>query len=319
MRQQLLSYSPARDLLPLLAAYRVESGAKAAAGSHRAGLAAAEAPSSDTGKPAAHKGRRGRQGAAGEVGKDAAESLSSFDLPAIEASLARTVLSRATQLVVHVHHFEYQGELLRTGKMSALKERVPQRPLPPAILQAICEEVDTAQRQQALLALLEHAVGFLGALGTEGAAEQSLREYAISVLLLSDDAWGLASTHSVEQHVLLCHLQCLFVALEEGTPDALENVHPKYKEPLPPGLDERLGADVQLRRAVLMPVLHEFVTTQLVDGSWPADANLKQYLTFTDPDLEDADWYVDAFPEELTLCHAVALHAALTSSTEHGV
>lgn len=41
--------------------------------------------------------------------------------------------------------------------MSALKERVPQRPLPPALLQAICEEVDTAQKQQALLQLLEQA------------------------------------------------------------------------------------------------------------------------------------------------------------------
>lgn len=74
--------------------------------------------------------------------------------------------------------------------------------------------------------------------------------------------------------------------------------------------------DVRLRRAVLLPVLHEFLTTQLVDGSWPADANLKQYLTFTDPDLEDAQWYVEAFPEELTLCHAFELHGALTSSAE---
>ena len=149
-----------------------------------------------------------------------------------------------------MHHFEFQGELLRTGKLRALKERVPQTPLPPSILQSICEEVDTAQRQQALLALLEQAaavrgttimcdrhyhlampqppsqayrttpllheqaVAFLGAVGAEGVAEQPLREYATQVLLLSPTAWEQASTHGVEQHVLLCHLQSLFVALE---------------------------------------------------------------------------------------------------------
>ena len=287
MRQQLLSYSPERDLLPLLAAHRVEGKGKG-------------------------KGRSDGGGGGGGC------VSSSFDLPAIEHALAHTVFARATQLVVHVHHFEYQGELLRTGKMSALKERVPQRPLPPALLQAICDEVDTAQRQEALLALLEQAVAFLSALGTgtEDTAEQPLREYASQVLLLSDEAWKQASTHGVEQHVHLCHLQSLFVALEEGTPDALERVHPRYRQPLPSVLEAQLRIDVRLRRSVLLPVLHEFITTQLVDGSWPADANLKQYLTFTDPDLEDAAWYVDAFPEALSLCHALALHAMLAASAE---
>jgi len=191
---------------------------------------------------------------------------------------------------------------------------VPQRPLPPPVLQAICEEVDTAQRQQQLLGLLEQAIAFLGAIGTAEVAETPLREYATGVLLLSEDAWKGASTHGVAQHVLLCHLQSLFVALEEGTPDALEAVHPKYREPLPAGLDATLRADVRLRRSVLLPVLHEFMTGQLVDGTWPADASLKQYLTFTDPDLEDADWYAEAFPEDLTLSHAIALHDALTDA-----
>ena len=255
---------------------------------------------------------------------------------------------------MQVHHFEVQGELLRTGKLRALKERVPQTPLPPAVLQSICEEVDTAQRQQALLALLEQvvaihraplttsllrlfyslttshpsltgpycthptvqAVAFLGAVGAEGVAEQPLREYATQVLLLSPAAWKQASTHGVEQHVLLCHLQSLFVALEEGTPDALENVHPKYREPLPAALEERLRTDVRLRRSVLLPVLYEFMTSQLVEGSWPVDANLKQYLTFTDPDLDEAEWYGDAFPDDLMLCHAYTLHAVLAESPE---
>lgn len=72
---------------------------------------------------------------------------------------------------------------------------------------------------------------------------------------------------------------------------------------------------MRLRQSVLLPVLHELITSQLVNGSWPVDASLKQYLTFTDPDLEEAPWYVDAFPEEPTLSHAVAVHELLSSST----
>jgi len=136
------------------------------------------------------------------------------------------------------------------------------------------------------------------------------------VLLISIDSWEQASTHSLEQHVCLAHLQSLFVALEEGSPDALESVHPKYKMPLPEALEAALRADVRLRRAVLLPVLHEFLTTQLVEGSWPADANLKQYLTFADPDLEGAEWYEQAFPAELSLAHAATLYNSLTASAE---
>ena len=73
MRQQLLSYSPTRDLLPLLAAYRVEGGKKG-------------------------KGK----GKAGYTQEDGNETASSFDVDAIERALAHSVLSRATQLIVHV-------------------------------------------------------------------------------------------------------------------------------------------------------------------------------------------------------------------------
>jgi len=308
MRQQLLAYSPERDLLPLLAAYRREGAAKG----KRTPKEVGQSGVARGGKGGKADADAGAPAADVDTEPAAEEVLSSFDLPAIERTLARNVLSRATNLLVHVHHFEYQGQLLRTGKMSMLKERVPQRPLQPALLIAICEEVDTAQKQQALLSLLEQAVAFLSALGTDGHAEQPLREYASQVLLLSEAVWKQASTHSVEQHVMLCHLQSLLVALEEGTPDVMQTVHPKYREPLPAHIEGTLKADVRLRRAVLLPVLHEFITAQLVEGSWPVDANLKQYLTFTDPDLEDAEWYVHAFPDELCLCHAVATHEVLS-------
>ena len=85
-------------------------------------------------------------------------------------------------------------------------------------------------------------------LGAERESPLADAREADSCALLSADAWKRASTHSVEQHVLLCHLQSLFVALEEGRPDALEDVSHYGAEP---GLrrlfsvapDQRVAAD----------------------------------------------------------------------------
>ena len=75
---------------------------------------------------------------------------------------------------------------------------------------------------------------------------------------------------------------------------------------------------MRLRLSVLLPVVYEFMTSQLVDGSWPADASLKQYLTFTEPDLDDAEWYTEAFPDDLMLCHATAVYELLSPAPQLG-
>ena len=101
MRQQLLSYSPDHDLLPLLAAHRHEAGSKGGAqGSTKGGSKADAMADEADGESRVDEGKA-------EAISD--EIQSSFELPAIERALAHSVLARATQLVVHVHHFEYQG------------------------------------------------------------------------------------------------------------------------------------------------------------------------------------------------------------------
>ena len=110
----------------------------------------------------------------------------------------------------------------------------------------------------------------------------------------------------------LCHLQSLFMALEEGSPGgALERVSPRYREPLTAELEEALG-DARLRPATLLPILNDLMLTQLAEGTWPADAQLKMYVTFaTEQDLEEEAWFVDAFPEALELRHTCAAYNAL--------
>jgi hypothetical protein len=197
--------------------------------------------------------------------------------------------------------------------------------LPDVTLQAIFNEIDTQQRQQALMAVLEQAISFVGALGggtvagSEGgdgggvAAEQSLREYATSALMLTEEAWREASTPTLEQHVCLCHLQAIFMGLEEGSDGGVEGVHSRYREALPAEVAAVLmgGGMARLQVGELLGALHDLLVFQLTEGTWPADASLYQYLTFSAIELEEAEWFVQHFPRELELRHALALYKLL--------
>ena len=203
------------------------------------------------------------------------------------------------------------GELQKTGRLGQLKQRVAQRPLPDAIVRAILVEVDTQQRLQALLTLLEQVISFVCVAVGGGSAEAPLHDYATQVLLLSDEAWRDASTPTIEQQVRLCHLQALFMALEHGAPQSVDDeLHERYKEPLPPGADALLD-DPRLRRAELLPALHDLIVSQLADGAWQPGLSLKEYLGYADADLADAEWYEAAFPYALELRHTCACYVHL--------
>ena len=144
-------------------------------------------------------------------------------------------------------------------------------------------------------------------------ANAPLEGYARRALLLSADEWEAVSTPTLAQQVCLCHLQSLFVALDEGAPggSVLDAVSARYREALPPELEAALGADA-LRVGELLPVLHDLMSSQLVEARWPADASLKQYLAFSsDADLEEAEWFVQGFPEALELRHALSTYLLL--------
>jgi hypothetical protein len=280
-RRMLISYDPSRNLAPLLVAFRRHDDADA------------DADDADT---------------------DAeAHAMGAFDFGRIERELVHRVLAHARPLAVAAHHFQYRGEVQRTGRLSRLRQRMPQRPLPDAVLTAVWEEVDTQQRASQLLALLEQAIGFLSAplapsADAGAAAEQPLGGYVQEALLVSAEAWEELRTPSIERHVRLCHLQSLFMALEEGSPSgALERVSLRYREPLTAELEAALD-DARLRPATLLPILNDLMLTQLAEGTWPADAQLKMYLSYADADLADAEWYEAAFPYALELRHTCACY-----------
>ena len=233
----------------------------------------------------------------------------------LEAAL-QALLCRAAPLTLHVAHFVYAGELEGSGMLARLQRSVPQRALPPKLLEAILDEADTQQRLRALLDLLERAIGGVAALGggarASERAECPLHRYALDSLLLSSYEWARASTPTLEQHACLCHLQCLLVALEAGSASERLPVSPLYCEPLPKELEEALAADPRLVASELLPIVHDFLRSQLLEGSWPADANLKEFLTYsTEVDVEQWAWFRDDFPESLQLRHSFALYELL--------
>ena len=189
-------------------------------------------------------------------------------------------------------------------------------------LGAILSEVDTLERLRTLIELLEQAIGFLGALGASetggggcggtsggggGGGDVRLADYALRAMLLTREAWEAAATPTIERQVCLCHLQSLFLALEDGAAGVSveQQVSPRYAEPLPAELEAELS-EPRLPPSELLPALHDLMRGQLTEASWPAEASLKQYLGFAaEQELEDAEWW-PLFPEGLQLRHALA-------------
>ena len=148
-------------------------------------------------------------------------------------------------------------------------------------------------------------------------AETPLAVYARKALLLSGEAWAAVSSPALQQRVCLCHLQSLSMALEgHGGPDeALAHV---YRAPLPAELEARLRVDERLPPQTLLALLHDFMGMPgLGEGTWPAEAPLKQYLGFsTEQDLDEEEWFVVAMPDELELRHTLALYQLMRSRAD---
>lgn len=46
-------------------------------------------------------------------------------------------------------------------------------------------------------------------------------------------------------------------------------------------------------------------------GTWPGQADLKEYLLYSAPELEESLWFTTAIPDGLQLRHAYALYHLL--------
>ena len=94
-------------------------------------------------------------------------------------------------------------------------------------------------------------------------------------------------------HVLLSHLQSLFLGLEERRAgDVLVQVALKYREELSEDQKNSLKDGIKsMDMSILLDTLRDLATGQLVSGGWSPDADMKEYMGYIDPSITDFEWF----------------------------
>jgi hypothetical protein len=163
------------------------------------------------------------------------------------------------------------------------------------------------------MGMLELLINFLVSLSSSSLVESTLiSTYILENLKINPLNWENCSTKTINQNVQLCHLQSLYLSLEEQMKgSSLDGVLMCYRTPLSDDLSAHLRSiSHALDLPVLIPIIRDFLTNQLtVDVCKPAD-NLKTFLTYTSSgeDLVDFEWYNEFFPSSLSVQHTYHLY-----------
>eukprot|EP00993_Chasmostoma_nieuportense_P001228 NODE_2127_length_1272_cov_31.496943_g2022_i0.p1 GENE.NODE_2127_length_1272_cov_31.496943_g2022_i0~~NODE_2127_length_1272_cov_31.496943_g2022_i0.p1 ORF type:complete len:172 (-),score=47.64 NODE_2127_length_1272_cov_31.496943_g2022_i0:62-577(-) len=169
------------------------------------------------------------------------------------------------------------------------------------------------------MTLLEECIRFLvtagGGLVSTIEGKVKLQDYLVEVLLLPPDTWADVLTPTICQHVLLSHLQSLYVSLDEREHGSVEdNVLRQFTLDLTPALSDCLRAALpSLHVSELAATLKQFMAEQLTKDCWSPTHELKKYLGYFDAELADEDWFEAFFPHDLQLAHATATYILLQS------
>ena len=238
-----------------------------------------------------------------------------YDLAEIEARLARTLFGGKTELHVQIHHYMYSDSKSAPAMLGRLQDTIAQQPLPPHLEKAILSEVDTQHHAAMLIDLLRDCVAFLVAMGASQIrgidGNTTLKAYALGVLEIPDAVWEEGSSPSIGQHVVLKYVRSLYLKIEEHqTGSATDRIDVRYREPLTnvqrASLSDALG---MMDKSALEEALDQFVygPMQESDAEW----GLKECL---DVYLGDEEWFIEHFPEDLQLRHAVNTLQTLTQN-----
>ena len=243
-----------------------------------------------------------------------------YDYKQIEEHLRTGVLGGKQSVRLHIRHFQYQGDVRSSGQVGGLKNRVKQQKLSESIMQVICSEIDTKNRIVRLLSFLEVIVGFLTSVGGQkvlgqmGIGNVLLREYAIESIHIDAGEWDEVATMSVNEHVRLCHLQSLFLRLEEmmtGSP--LDDVRDDYRVEIEEEMKLEARRMIENHQdfyfKIIFPCLRDFMTERMTtkqESVMEPSLPLKEYLEYHISD-EDFDAYEELFVDIFALKHAFSL------------
>ena len=248
-------------------------------------------------------------------------SIIKYDFTNIEKFLSRALLEGKKPMVLVVQSYQYKDDLLKRSPLSALRMKFPQTFLSVASTHSICQEIDTMERTSRLMNTLELTINFLVSIPLSVDINTPLNDFILQVLMFDPVEWNYISTKTINQTVCLCHLQSLYLALEEQMHgSALDKTCEQYKVKLTvQESNYTLDAAKKLKVEVLVPILRDFITTQLHTTQWSPEASLKEYLTFVESgeDLQTCKWYEDHFPSDLRLKHSYYLYEIFSKFVQH--
>jgi len=199
-----------------------------------------------------------------------------------------------------------------------LKQKVEQVALHKDQGQNILKELGSISKARACLELLETCISFLQATGgTLDVAELTLGDYVKNVLLLETAEFGSAI---IAQHVQLKHIDSLWRLLRDfAVADPFANVHPKYRVAFKDQKDQEAVAQAaeSMDKTVLLPIMKEYLISQLKEAHTNAAATIKSTIGIfdhNDQDLADVDWFKSHFPEHILMANMLVTYQAIESS-----
>jgi hypothetical protein len=241
-----------------------------------------------------------------------------FDFESIEAALINGIIAGKIPLVTQIHHFSYRGDIQKSGRLQNLCNKVHQININSGTQQTILSEIDTLDKFTKLMSQLEVSINFLASFGSKVSIDPKTlwEDFVKNVLMINQNIWKEITTPTITQQVQLCHLQSLYLCLEEkmkGNP--LDDVISEYRQ----NLDETNEIELKqvlnhLELDLLVVVLREFLISELTEKKWSTSSNLKEYLVYAGQRIGvnlEVDWYDDYFPESLELRHCYQVYQLL--------
>eukprot|EP01006_Ploeotia_vitrea_P051306 TRINITY_DN67549_c12_g1_i1.p2 TRINITY_DN67549_c12_g1~~TRINITY_DN67549_c12_g1_i1.p2 ORF type:complete len:642 (+),score=400.22 TRINITY_DN67549_c12_g1_i1:28-1926(+) len=242
-----------------------------------------------------------------------------YDFKSAEQYLLDTVFMGKPLIDLEVRMMQYTNAQSGGSVTALLRQKVRQEPLNKDACDQILKELASPSVARHVMELLETTISFLQATG--GAfvqrldiGDKPLGEYVQTVLLMDSKEFV---SRTLLKEVCLKHIDALWRLLRDFTVvDPFTHVRTKYKAPLDEKQAELLQESVDaLKLDVLVPLLKEFICSQLTEDHMGDDADVKGTVGYIDlPDgdayLMDLDWF-DAFPDGLQMKNVLAVYKLL--------